>query len=163
MVRLVPMTQEQYSEWLEASIREFAEERVRAGNATPEEAEDYSRRAFSRLLPQGLATPGQWLYSVESEEDGPVGVIWLGSGQEGLPASTGFIYDLAIAPAHRRKGYATQAMLLLEGEARNLGMDALALHVFGHNHAARALYERLGYEVTNLNMRKRLGDAAGDR
>jgi hypothetical protein len=28
--------------------------------------------------------------------------------------------------------------------------------VFGFNHGARALYEKLGYEITNLKMAKKL-------
>jgi predicted GNAT family acetyltransferase len=30
------------------------------------------------------------------------------------------------------------------------------LHVFGHNQVARALYEKIGYEVTNVLMSKKL-------
>ena len=48
-------------------------------------------------------------------------------------------------------------MLALEEEARRFGLTALALHVFGHNTAARALYEGIGYQITNINMRKDLG------
>jgi ribosomal protein S18 acetylase RimI-like enzyme len=41
-------------------------------------------------------------------------------------------------------------------EARRLELSGIGLHVFGHNAGARLLYERLGYETTNLNMFKTL-------
>ena len=44
-----------------------------------------------------------------------------------------------IDEAHRRQGYGEQAMLAAEVQAKALGYDTIALHVFGHNHAARAL------------------------
>ena len=33
---------------------------------------------------------------------------------------------------------------------------SISLHVFGHNRVARALYEKLGYETTNVNMTEKL-------
>ena len=51
-------------------------------------------------------------------------------------------------------GFATQAMLALEEKAKELGLVILRLHVFTHNAVARSLYEKLGYEVSSLNMAK---------
>lgn len=75
---------------------------------------------------------------------------------------TGFIYDLVVWPAHRRQGHAAAALRALECEARALGLQALSLHVFGHNHAAQRLYARLGYAPTSIHMAKPLDAAAGD-
>jgi ribosomal protein S18 acetylase RimI-like enzyme len=47
-------------------------------------------------------------------------------------------------------------MLALEVKARELGLATLSLHVFVFNHEARALYEKLGYAITNINMSKAL-------
>ena len=35
-----------------------------------------------------------------------------------------------------------------------LGLQGIALHVFGHNTGAQALYGKLGYVPTNINMFK---------
>jgi len=40
--------------------------------------------------------------------------------------------------------------------ARTLGLSGIALHVFGHNSGAQALYASLGYQITNLNLFKPL-------
>ena len=34
------------------------------------------------------------------------------------------------------------------------GLSGIALHVFGHNREARALYRKLGYVATNINLYK---------
>ena len=40
-----------------------------------------------------------------------------------------------------------------------MGLHKMGLHVFGHNLAARALYEKLGYVPVNINMEKQLDGA----
>jgi RimJ/RimL family protein N-acetyltransferase len=67
-----------------------------------------------------------------------------------------FIYDIEIYEPFRRRGYASQALLAAEDKARELGLKAIALHVFGYNTGARALYDKLGYRVTDLTMAKDL-------
>src|SRR6266851_490585 len=65
-------------------------------------------------------------------------------------------FNIVIFEAFRRQRYGTQALQALEERARQLGLASISLHVFGHNHAARATYEKLGYATTNVMMRKML-------
>jgi ribosomal protein S18 acetylase RimI-like enzyme len=66
------------------------------------------------------------------------------------------VYDVRIDEAFQRRGYATQAFQKLETLVRDMGMSAISLHVFGHNTAARALYEKLGFATTNVMMSKQI-------
>lgn len=52
--------------------------------------------------------------------------------------------------------YGTQALRAVEERAIELGAVNVELHVFGHNPAARSLYEKVGYETTSVVMRRRL-------
>ena len=156
MVRLIPMNATEYQPYLDVSIREYAEDKVQSGNWQPEEALERSTQDFQKLLPDGVATKDNYLYDIVDEALGvKVGLIWLARMMQGTKPIM-FIYDFRIDEAHRRKGYGEQAMLAAEVQAQALGYDTIALHVFGHNHAARALYEKLGYEITNINMAKKL-------
>ncbi|CAG0931800.1 diamine N-acetyltransferase [Thermoflexales bacterium] len=156
MIRLIPMTETEYQAYLDISIREYAEDKVKAGNWQPEEALERSAQEFQRLLPEGVATRDQYLYNIEEAALGiKVGMIWLARIMQGAHAIM-FIYDFRIDEPYRRKGYGEQAMRAAEDQAKTLGLDTIALHVFGYNHAARALYEKLGYETTNINMAKKL-------
>lgn len=156
MTTLSPMTEPELGPYLEEAVAGYAEDNVRSGRWKADEALALSRAEFGRLLPQGLATAGQHLFTIRDDAGAPVGAIWLAEDRQGsLPR--GFIYDLVVAPAHRRRGHGRAAMLLIEEVARGLGLSDLGLHVFGFNVGARALYESLGYEITHLNMAKALG------
>jgi GNAT superfamily N-acetyltransferase len=149
------MTASEFEHFLSRSIPEYADEKVKAGNWTTEEALERSRASHGELLPDGLNSPRQHLFTIES--DGRVaGRVWLCSDPT-IAGGAGFIYDLFVEEAFRRQGVATAAMTLLEREARRLGLRALALHVFGFNVPARSLYQKLGYEITNVNMAKPIG------
>ena len=154
MVTLRGMTEEEFQAFLARSIPEYAAEKVKAGNWTPDEALERSREEHVTLLPQGLATPNHHLYTIE-QAGKPVGRLWLSVDQH-IAGGAGFIYDLFVDEPFRRRGIASEAMRLLEKEALGLGVRSLALHVFGTNLAARALYQKLGYEITNINMAKDL-------
>lgn len=154
-IELVPMTSEEFKAWLPGMIAVYAAEQVRSGRWSREEALERSREENNRLLPQGVATPDHRLWNIVPADGGePVGILWIQIMQK--PAPTAFVYNIEIYPQFRRRGYAEQAMLKLEDEARRLGLEGIRLHVFGHNTAARPLYEKLGYVPTNINMLKRL-------
>ena len=149
------MTQERFDAWLPRAIVDYAHEHVVDGRWSEEEAEEKSRAEHEELLPQGLATPNHHLWSiVRSSDRQAVGLLWVHVRQ--TPRPHAFIYNIEIDPEFRRRGYAEEAMLSLEGEARRLGAETIRLHVFGHNDAARPLYEKLGYHPTNILMAKPL-------
>jgi ribosomal protein S18 acetylase RimI-like enzyme len=157
MVKLIPMTQNEFKAFLERDIREYAAENVRAGYWSEAEALEKSRQAHDRLLPDGLKTKDQYLYTLHEDKQA-VGMIWMKANLDS-PRPSGFIFDLFIEAPFRQKGYASQAMLELEEVARGLGLQQLGLHVFAHNQAATKLYEKLDYRVSSLNMIKKLSPA----
>jgi ribosomal protein S18 acetylase RimI-like enzyme len=154
MVLLRRMSEDEFQAFFARSVPEYAEDKVRAGNWRPEKALERSRQEHLQLLPAGRATPHMHLFTIESDGQA-VGRLWL-SSDPAMAGGNGFIFDLFIEPASRRRGIAAEALRLLEKEASQLGLPGLALHVFGDNLVARHLYEKLGYEITNLNMAKRL-------
>ena len=154
-MRLVPMTQAEYDRWIEQSIKDYAEDKVRAGTWQPADALDRSAADHKQLLPDGLQSKGQHLYTLEDEAAGKkVGMIWFAEVNWGKPLA--FIYDIVVDADQRGKGYGKQAMLALEDKVRELGVDRIGLHVFGFNTVARDLYLKVGYEITDYNMEKKL-------
>ncbi len=154
MLTLSPMTQAEFKPYYDMAVADYAQEHVRGGRWSAEEAPEASAREFEGLLPNGLQTPGNHFFSLCADDvDESVGMLWFAERTEG-GQRIAFIYDIRIAPAFQRRGYASQAIQALEEETARLGLIAISLHVFGHNHAARALYEKLNFEVTNVIMRK---------
>jgi ribosomal protein S18 acetylase RimI-like enzyme len=155
-VRFVPFVEPDFQAWLIEAIPSFALNNVEDGRWTLAESIEKSREAHAALLPQGLHTPGQFFVHLHDAGSGErVGLLWWAEAEKaGRPEA--YVYNITIAEAARRRGYARAALLELEGVARARGLQGLSLHVFGHNHGARRLYESLGFEPTSLTLRKAL-------
>ncbi len=154
-VKLRPMTDGEYQAWLPRAIADYAEEHIASGRWPKDEALANSRSEFEKLLPDGPRTANNHLWSVVRAHDGQVvGQLWVAIVER--PRRHAFVYNLEIDEAHRRRGYGEGAMRAAEDEARRLGVDTIRLHVFGHNTRARSLYDKLGYEPTNIMMSKTL-------
>ena len=155
MVNLRAMTSEEYERWVHAAIASYAEDKVASGQWLPDESLARSAAEHAKLLPQGLLTPDNHLLSVLDGNHQPVGVLWFAVTTK-FNAPVAYVYNIEIDPKHRRRGHAYRALLALEEEARSLGLAGVALHVFGHNTTAQALYAKLGYVPTNINLYKPL-------
>ena len=155
MIRLEPMDEPTYETWRHVTVREYAQEKVESGNWPTEGAIERSEGEFAHLLPDGRSTPDHELRSMIDEAGERVGYAWF------VPADRPFgrvvfIYDIAVDPAHRRKGYAQAALGEIEAFARERGCVGVQLHVFGGNTGARELYRRAGYVETDVTMLKRV-------
>jgi ribosomal protein S18 acetylase RimI-like enzyme len=148
------MTQTELEVFLERTIPEYADDKVRAGHWAESEALERSRKEFADDLPQGLQTKNNYLYTLYDGDDA-VGMIWMRANVD-RPTNDGFILELYVEENQRGKGYGKQIMLLIEEKARELGLKAIGLHVFGSNKIAQNLYKAVGYEVTSVNMSKTL-------
>ncbi|WP_425146507.1 GNAT family N-acetyltransferase [Deinococcus sp.] len=156
MLELKPMTASSFRRFHDHAAPQYAAEKVRSGEWDAAGAQARAEGEFRMLLPQQAYTPYHFLYDLHDAQSGEdVGVLWYALRDHGATVSA-FVYEIEIHAAYRRQGYATQAFGLLERDAALHGAGSLQLHVFGHNHGARALYERLGFLPTNLILRKEL-------
>lgn len=156
MVQLIPMTKSEYQAFRSRSVREYAEEKVVAGTWKTEDAPALAEAVFRRFLPDDQETAGAYLFSVkESEGLTPVGHLWFNvMEQEKGPIA--FILDILIYEEFQGKGYGQATMTALEEKVRELGLNTIGLHVFGHNQRAYRLYQKMGYAVTDMQMFKTL-------
>ncbi|MDH4141183.1 MAG: GNAT family N-acetyltransferase [Chloroflexota bacterium] len=155
-VRLPPMTPSAFEQWRSASVRGYAADKVRVGAWPADEAQARSERAFSELLPEGQATPGQEIRSIVDPAGEVVGVVWFGP-TGAIGSGEAFIWDIEIHERYRGRGLGRAALSALEPIVRGLGYGSIGLHVFGDNEIARRLYRSSGYAETDITMRKRLG------
>jgi ribosomal protein S18 acetylase RimI-like enzyme len=153
-VRFVAFADADFHAWLLQAIPAFALTGVEDGRWSLAESIDQSKQAHAALLPQGLGTPGQFFVRLQDADSGAdVGALWWAeSGQAG--GRQAWVYSLEIEEHARRRGFARAALQELERVARGRGVHHLGLHVFGHNHAARRLYDALGFEPTSITLRK---------
>lgn len=156
MIRLAPMSNDEYPAYAANCMALYAEELSRANGITVEAATAQAEATFRRLLPDGRPdAPDQYLFTVLDEEGRRAGAVWFGIRRD-RKRPFAYIWDLYLEPGARGKGYGEQVMREVEQRARELGQDHIELNVFGHNLPARKLYERLGYQTLSVSMGKDL-------
>jgi ribosomal protein S18 acetylase RimI-like enzyme len=151
MTKLEPIQQEDFERFLEREIRGYAEGHVRNGNWPSEGAIDRSRKEFENLLPDGIHSQDQFVWSIIDEENGKVGVLWVQ-----VKDQKAFIYDFVIDEAMRGKGYGKQALIAMDELLKAMNVESVGLHVFGDNITAQELYKKMGYQITGIHMKKEL-------
>lgn len=147
------MSSEEFNNYMDKAIYNYAKEKTKAGNWSEEEAFAKSKEEFNRLLPNKEKTKNHYFFSIYDRNE-LIGMVWL--NKQGN--KHGFIYDINIFDTYQGKGYGKQAMNEIELFARRIGIKKLELHVFAHNKVAISLYESLGYNTTNIMMTKALNE-----
>ena len=153
-VRLVELGDAPYRQYRKHLVRDYAADKVRAGAWSAADAENRAAKDVDVLLPEGPATRNHFLYTVRDDAlPAEVGTVWFALRDSDVGRSV-WIYDIIIHETFRRQGYASRTLDLVEHKAGELGARSVELHVFGHNHGARTLYDKMGYNVTSITMTK---------
>ncbi len=153
------MSVAEYDAWYPRAVHEYVEDHIKAGSMPADKAHEMAANQFAELLPDGVETAEHHLLMGESGGE-RVGLLWLR-----IPAATtsvdvnAFVYDVEVDADKRGAGFGRGLMLAAETYAADHGASTIKLHVFGSNTVARALYESLGYETTNVAMARPLGPA----
>ena len=159
MSALRPMTDPEFTTWQAAAVPAYAADKVASGQWAADAALELSKKEHDQLLPLGRLSHDNHFYSIVDAEGLAVGMLWF-AAQTKFNARIAYVFDIDVWPQHQRKGHGTRAFVALEDEVRRLGLAGIALHVFGHNTGAQALYARLGFQPTNISLYKAVGDAA---
>lgn len=158
---LRPLREDEYDTWRRIVTDGYADEIETLGDTPHKGAAEKAEADMSKILPEGLKTPGNWIFALEAGE-ARAGRLWLAERtMDGRQVM--FVYDVEVEEAHRGAGYGRAAMLLAENEARARGIGRIELNVFGGNAAARGLYRSLGYVERAISMGKDLGDLPESR
>lgn len=156
MVKFIPVDENEFNEYMETAIKNYAEEKVKAGNWPDDGALERSVKEFKSLLPEGKDTESNHVYKIlDTEKNEDVGNLWIAVFKDG-DVKGAYIYDIVVDEVNRGMGYGRETMEELENVVRDLGCDRISLQVFGHNKVAFSLYDSCGYEVTNIVMSKKI-------
>ncbi|CAM3140823.1 GNAT family N-acetyltransferase [Leuconostoc gasicomitatum] len=153
MLKIMPMSPNHFQKYMDFAVNEYATEKIAAGTWTAETAQKNSQLTYDRLLPNGLATPDNFFYSIFKNSE-IIGYIWFGTDNEN--ASTAFIFDFEIYKTYQNSGFGSKTLELVSNEAKNMGFTSLGLHVFGSNSRAIHVYQKSGFNITDIKMQKQL-------
>lgn len=158
MLCIRPVSDAEYEAWLEAAVPAYASDKVASGAWPQDTALEQSRNEHQELLPKGKDTPDNYLYAIVDSSSKQVGFLWFAAKLR-AKGRIAHVYSVEVWREHQRQGHAYRAFKDLEAEVARLGLAGIALHVFGHNKVAQALYKKLGYEPTNINLFKPVRNA----
>ncbi len=162
-VQLKEMSQEEFKNFFEKSICDYASDLVKSSNITMDEARIQAQAEFTEMLPDGLETKDNVLrIIVDVAEQKAVGIIWY-LFEMTDDVKQVFLSDFFIKEEERRKGYASAALIEMEQDARRNGCAESIIYVWKHNPSGINLYNKCGYVAfkeldDGMYMKKRIKD-----
>ena len=157
-----PMAEDEFDEWHDSVMREYAASQAAAGAGTFEEHLARTREGQAALLPSGQQTPGMLFLHGVRDDGAVVGSMWISLEHPRGFQDCAFLYEIAIDERFQGKGYGRALLTAGEQVVREHGVSGLELNVFGDNARAINLYATAGYRVVTQQMRKDLGSGGGD-
>ncbi|MEC1667022.1 GNAT family N-acetyltransferase [Bacillus mojavensis] len=152
---LEDMTVEEFKAFRGMSVQNYAKQNIASGTWTEKEAIEKAEQAYEKMIPDGRNSSNHNFWNITNEQGERIGWLWLYADPL-HPQKEAFIYSFGLYEAYRGKGLAQLALQTLDERAREMGVERLALHVFAHNETAVHLYQKMGYIMTNIKMRRQL-------
>lgn len=113
---------------------------------------------YERWLPQRAADPRSVFLVAEPE--GAIAGFLVAAVEKNIPiyhrAEFGFIHDMWVEPAHRRKGLARALVQEALRRFAAIGVDQVRLETASANEAARRLFVSCGFRVGTVDMLREL-------
>ncbi len=146
MLTLRPMRSDEFPGYLGYFVPDYTDEIATNYGLTPTDARSQAERETARDLPLGAETTSQTLLCIE---DGStlLGYLWIN-----VADGIAFINDFHILPAHQGQGHGKAALLVLRMRLASDGVTQIRLRVAAGNPRAQALYQRMGFRTTGINM-----------
>ena len=152
-MQMNPMNQKQFEAFQLSTTREYATMSAKQNDVPFEKALETAKIEVANYLPEGLKTKDHFFFNLSLDGDSQ-GYLWFGLREQAGKKKI-YIFDILVHESARGKGCGKFMLSWLESEAKQMGLNEIYLHVFGHNKVARGLYKSTGFQVTNLYMSKK--------
>ena len=149
-MRLIKMTQEEFEVIKGRMIKDYAADKVKVGHWQEEDAIDLAKETVDNILRDGVDTEHHYLLDLCKDIE-KVGFVWFNVFNNTVYVNNYLIYD-----DYHGKDYELKMVELLEDMAKELEVKKINLHSFGYNEKAIALYQKMGYDITDVYMSKKM-------
>lgn len=146
-----PMKPEEFPSYREYFIVDYANEISANYGYTPEKSQAVAEKELLEDLPQTVSTPDNVLLCIERQAGETIGYLWYKLLDEG---ETVFILDFVLFESFRGLGNGKAALIALENQLVQSGVQQIKLRVAFDNRRALGLYEKSGFNITGHNMIK---------
>lgn len=139
------MTPDEFSEFAQWSIGNYANELIESGNISLQSGLLEAKKEYNEMLPDGHYSKDNYLYVIENEHNENVGAIWYQKHLQKL--ETAFICEFVIKKEFRQRGYGRSALEEIIKDAKAKGYSKMGLNVFKFNSIAYFLYLKCEFKV----------------
>ncbi len=160
MIAFRAMKADEFSSYRDYFIVDYADEISANFGHTPKQSRIIASKELAEDLPQNVSTPNHYLLCIEKNENTIIGYLWYKLYDDG---ATAFILDFVLFKEFRGHGYGKAALIALEEQLTISGTKQIKLRVAYKNDRARLLYEKVGFNITGINMSKLLGKPQDDK
>ncbi len=150
-MKLIKMTQAEFDIIKGRMIKDYAEDKIRVGHWQEEDAIELAKETLDNILRDGVDTKDHYLLVVCEGTD-KIGFVWFNSFKNTIYVNNYLIYD-----EHKGRDYELRMVELLDEKAKEIGSTQINLHSFGYHEEAIAMYRKMGYEITDVYMSKKVG------
>lgn len=153
MVTFRPIQEDEFQAYSELFLADYAAEIESNYGYSAERSMAQAKQELADDLPNGLETPNQFLLTIKHEDKGLIGYLWYTLYDQG---ETAFILDFILHKQFRGMGLGQASLNALEQRLDQSHIKQIKLRVAGDNKRAFKLYQRMGFDVTGINMIKHL-------
>ena len=151
MITLRPMETKEFTNYRDYFIVDYAIEIAANYGYSPEKSRNIALKELLEDLPQTISTPDNFLFCIAESGGKTIGYLWYKLLDKG---GTAFILDFVVFEKLRGMGYGKAALLALEKQLFQSGVEQIKLRVAFDNNRAFRLYEKIGFTITGYNMVK---------
>lgn len=120
MIELRAMTDVEFEAFLRDGEEGFAQQRSRNFGTSLEYERAQAERQYAELLPTGADTKDYHFWTI-TQTGAPVGFLWVRVDEAARHA---FLFEIAVHPDHRGRGYSGRALDLLEEDIKRMVFPA---------------------------------------
>ena len=156
MISFSNITSNEFEKYSNYFVADYSKEISENYGYSIEKSISQAKDEIEADFPGGVPSPENYLVSIElSDASGKViiGYLWYSYN---VKSDHAFICDFYIRENYRNKGYGKAAFVVLEKLLLEAGIDQIRLRVAYTNDQALKLYKEMGFNVTGINMLKRL-------
>jgi len=151
MVTLRAMTGAEFPSYRRLFIAEYARDLQDSRGYSAQKATDIATHAIDVSLTEGPDTAANSLWCIlpKDDESTVIGYFWLVRNSDAC-----WVSDFCLLPAWRGRGLGRASLAQMEARLVEQQISEIGLRVAVNNPAAKALYEKSGFQVTGFNMIK---------
>ena len=156
MISFGNITSNEFNKYSEYFVADYSEEISKNYGCSIEESIRQARAEIEKEFPGGIPSRGNHLVTIQlsaASEKETIGYLWYSHNANSDHA---FICDFFILEHCRNKGYGKASFVVLEKVLLEASIDQIRLRVAYTNDRALKLYKEIGFNVTGINMMKRL-------